>query len=331
MEGKTRYLTSMGELSKKDNALCFRNKEGIHHIPIEGLREIYCLNEISMNTKLLGYLGKNGVVLHLFGYYGNYCGSYYPPRKYISGKLTVKQVEAFQNNRLDYAQGIVDGTAENILENLKYYDRKGKSEIKKAIQEITVIRAQLMDQEDIRHLMFLEGQIWNIYYQTFSIILPDEFEMDKRTRRPPENPLNALISFGNSMLYTKTISQIYNTHLDQSVSFLHEPQDSRFSLSLDLSEAFKPVIVHKTIFDLVNHKQLNLQHFQKEVNYCLLNDEGRKIFLKAFDERLNTTFEHAKLGRKVSYQTAIKYDGYKLIKSIMENKPFKAFSMKDNQ
>ena len=72
--------------------------------------------------------------------------------------------------------------------------------------------------------------------------------MNKRVKRPPDNPINALISFGNTLLYTKTISAIYRTHLDQRISYLHEPSEGRFSLSLDISEVFKPVIVYKTIF-----------------------------------------------------------------------------------
>ncbi len=144
--------------------------------------------------------------------------------------------------------------------------------------------------------------------------------------------MNALIGFGNSMLYTKTISMLYHTHLNQSISFLHEPREARFSLSLDLSEAFKPIIVFKTIFELVNRRKLKVEkHFNKELNYALLNTEGKKIFLQAFENRLNEKFLHSHLDRMVSYQTAIKLDGYKLIKFIMEDKPFKPFSLKDKK
>jgi CRISPR-associated protein Cas1 len=135
--------------------------------------------------------------------------------------------------------------------------------------------------------------------------------------------MNAMISFGNSFLYNKTITQIYNTHLNQTISFLHEPSDARFSLSLDLSEVFKPIIVFKTIFDLVNNKRIKIEkHFNKEVNYASLNEEGLKIFINALDERLNSSFHHPILKRKITYKQAIKIDGYKLIKMIIEEKEF---------
>lgn len=156
--------------------------------------------------------------------------------------------------------------------------------------------------------------------------------MNKRVKRPPDNPVNAMISFGNSLLYTKTISAIYRTHLDQRVSSLHEPSEGRFSLSLDISEVFKPVIVYRTIFELVNNRKIQVQkHFDKKVNYCLLNEEGRKIFIEAFEKRMDGVFEHSGLKRKVSYRTAIKLDCYKLIKHILEGKDFVPFSLKESR
>lgn len=123
---------------------------------------------------------------------------------------------------------------------------------------------------------------------------------------------------------------IYQTHLDQRISFLHEPSEGRFSLSLDLSEVFKPVIVFRTIFDLVNNRRLQVEkHFEKKVNYCILNEEGRKIFIEAFENRLESVFLHPKLKRKVSYRTALKLDCYKLIKNILEEKEFFPFSLKE--
>jgi len=178
--------------------------------------------------------------------------------------------------------------------------------------------------------MSAEGEAWARFYSEFSHILPEEFFMNKRVKRPPDNPINALISFGNTLLYSKTITAIYHTHLDQRISFLHSPSEGRFSLSLDLSEVFKPVIVFRTIFDLVNNRRLQVEkHFNREVNYCILNDEGRRIFIEAFEARMDSVFQHQLLKRKVSYSTAIKLDAYKLIKFIMEDKEFTPFSVKE--
>lgn len=329
--GSTKYITSIGELTRKDNSLCFRKDGKNVYIPVEGTKEIYCLNEVSINSKLLDFLSRNNIIVHFFNYYEGYSGTFYPKNKYNSGKLLIKQVKAFEENRLHIAKKIVSAIGENIYEVLYHYYKHNKKEVKSTIDWIkNDFYKRVCESKNINSLMAVEGEVWQRFYSEFKIILPEDFIMNKRCKRPPDNPINALISFGNSLLYTKTISAIYKTHLDQRISFLHEPSEGRFSLSLDISEAFKPVIVYKTIFELVNRKSIKVEkHFDKKVNYCLLNEEGRNIFIKAFEERLESVFLHPKLKRKVTYKTAIKLDCYKLIKFIMEDKEFKPFSLKE--
>lgn len=329
--GSTKYITSMGELSRKDNSLSFRKNGKNIYIPIENTKEIYILNEVSVNTKVLDFLARNGVVVHFFNYYEGYSGSFYPKNQYSSGRLLIKQVEAFTNNRQTVARAVVKGIGVNLTELLYHYYKHGKKEVKGTVDWL---RKEFVENvelaETIPELMAYEGEAWAKFYSEFENFLPKDFIMNKRVKRPPDNPMNALISFGNTLLYTKTVSAIYRTHLDQRISFLHEPAERRFSLSLDISEVFKPVIVYRTIFDLVNNRRIQTEkHFDKNLNYCLLNDEGRKIFVEAFEERLESVFVHPKLKRKVSYRTAIKLDCYKLIKFIMEDKEFVPFSMKE--
>ena len=330
--GTTRYITSMGELTRKDNSLCFRKNGKNLYIPIENTKEIYCLNEVSINTKLLDFLSKNNIIVHFFNYNGGYSGTFYPKNQYNSGKLVVKQVEKYNNyeERLKIASSIVRGIGQNISEVLYHYYKHQKKEVKETIDWIkNGFFIKLENVREINELLSYEGELWMRFYDCFKYFLPEDFIMNKRVKRPPDNPINALISFGNTLLYTKTISAIYRTHLDQRISFLHSPSEGRFSLSLDISEVFKPVIVYKTIFDLVNNKKLNVnKHFDKRVNYCILNEEGKKIFIESFEKRIETVFQHGKLKRKISYRTAIKLDCYKLIKKKLENKEFEPFSIK---
>lgn len=229
------------------------------------------------------------------------------------------------------AKSIVRGIGINISEVLYHYYKHDKKEVKYTIDWIRKeFFNKINDTTNINQLMCVEGELWERFYRDFRYFLPEDFIMNKRVKRPPDNPINSLISFGNSLLYTKTISIIYNTHLDQRISYLHEPSERRFSLSLDISEVFKPIIVYKTIFDLINNRKIKVdKHFDKNLNYCLLNDEGRKIFIEAFEKRIESVFEHPRLKRKVSYKTAIKLDCYKLIKFIMEDKEFIPFNIKE--
>lgn len=331
IKGRTRYITSMGELKRKDNSIVFKSERGNTYIPIEGVRELFCLNEVTVNTKFLDFISKAGIVIHFFNYYGYYSGTFYPKKQLLSGSLTIQQSQAYLYNRIDIAKAIVNGIAINIHEVLYHYYKHGKKELKVTLDWLKDDIPSLLSKEiNIKQVLFLEGQIWQQFYSTFNIFLNSDFVFNRRVKRPPDNPLNALISFGNTILYAKTISQIYNTHLNQAISYLHEPSEGRFSLSLDLSEVFKPVIVYKTIFDVVNNRKIQVsKHFDKKLNYCILNDAGKKIFINEIEDRLEKTFEHKKLKRRTSYLNAIKLDGYKLIKYIVEGKEFVPFSLKE--
>lgn len=331
MSKYTRYIMSMGELSRKDNSIMFKNEKGNNYIPIESTKELYCLNEISMNTKFLDFIAKAGITVHFFNYYGNYSGTFYPKEQLVSGRLTINQAKVYMENRIEIAKAFVQGISDNIHEVLYHYYKHEKKELKVFLDWLKKDVARFLSKDiEIKQILFIEGQIWMRFYESFKYFLPEDFIMNKRVKRPPDNPINALISFGNSILYTKTISQIYNTHLNQTISFLHEPSERRFSLSLDLSEVFKPIIVYKSIFELVNNKRIQVgKHFNRELNYCILNDIGKKVFIEALEVRFSNVFEHSVLKRKVTFETAIKLDGYKLIKFIMEGKKFKPFSLKE--
>jgi len=325
----TRYIFSMGELKRKDNSIAFRNNGKNFYIPIVDTKELYCMNEVSFNTKFLDFISKAGVVLHIFNYYGQYSGTFYPKKQLVSGDLTIKQSLYYLNNRIYIAKQIIRGIAKNIYEVLYHYYRHNKEGLKETLNYLKNVDKLLDKELHINQILFIEGQIWQRFYNSFKLFLPDDFIMNKRVKRPPDNPINALISFGNTLLYTKTITAIYQTHLNQTISFLHTPQEARFSLSLDLSEVFKPVVVFKTIFDLVNRKKIQIKHFDKKLNYAILNEEGKKIFIEAFENRLNETFIHPKLKRKTTLKHCLKLEGYKLIKTILEEKEFKPFSIKE--
>ncbi|KLU60529.1 CRISPR-associated endonuclease Cas1 [Peptococcaceae bacterium CEB3] len=333
MNSDCRYIFSTGDLFQKDFSIVLRKDDGNFYLPVKDTRELYCFNDITLSTRLLQLLAKAGIVVHFFGYYQNYIGTFYPKEDLMSGRVTVAQALAYEHSRMDIARPLVRGIANNIHSALYHYYRHGKNELKEFLDWLRADVPSLTDKvTGIKQLLRIEGEIWARFYQSFRLFLPESFAMNKRVKRPPDNPINALVSFGNTLLYTKTITEIYHTHLNQTISYLHEPAERRFSLSLDLSEVFKPTLVYKTIFDCVNNRKISVEkHFDKSLNYALLNDAGRKVFIEAFEERLNQTFQHSTLNRRVSYKQAIRLDGYKLVKYILEGKDFLPFSTEDKR
>lgn len=240
----------------------------------------------------------------------------------------MKQVENYLDNekRMFLAKEFVRGAIWNILKNLSHYKKHGK-DVSRAISDIKSNLDKVNSVNNTKELMGIEGNSRNIYYGSFSSILRKGFEFEKRTRNPPENMLNALISFGNSLMYTVCLTEIYNTQLNPTISYLHEPSERRFSLSLDLAEIFKPVIVDKVIFKMINNQMIKEEHFDKDLNFCYLKDSGRRLFLQEFDNRLKTTIMHKKLRRKVSYQHLIRLECYKLIKHLIEDNKYESLKV----
>lgn len=297
-------------------------------LPVEDIDSIYCFSELRFNTKFLNFLAQKGITLHLFNYYGYYSASFYPREPHVSGKLVVDQVSHYTDDqkRQVLAAAFVEGSMQNIRKNLQYYNARNK-DMSPFLEKIDELKKEIKETEDVPELMGIEGSIRSVYYRSWALIINEEISFTKREKRPPTNPVNALISFGNSLVYTTVLSEIHKTQLNPLISFLHQPGERRFSLALDLAEIFKPLLTDRIIFSLLNKNQLQDKHFDKNLNMCYLNEEGRKIYLKEFDERLKTTIKHRELKRSVSYRFLIRLECYKLIKNIIGDKEYKPFKI----
>ena len=325
---KSAYIFNDGELLRKDNTVCFETGNGKKYLPIEDLHDIYVFGEVTVSKKFLEYATQKQVLLHFFNYHEYYVGTFYPREYYNSGYMVLKQAEHYLdiNKRKIIALKIIEGSVRNILQVLKYYISRGKTDISVIADNIQNLFNTLNPDMNVDAMMAIEGNIREAYYQAFDLILENsDFIFDKRTRRPPQNNLNTLISFGNSMLYTIVLSEIYNTHLDPRIGFLHTSNHRRFTLNLDIAEIFKPLLVDRVIFTLVGKKMLTGKHFDKKSGGILLKDEGRKIFIQEMDDRLKRTIDYKKLGRKVSYRRLIRMELYKLEKHLIGEQEYEPF------
>lgn len=331
---KSYYLFNPGRMSRKDNTLKFTpvdeggNEGAIKFIPIETVDNLYVFGSLDANSALYNFLGKEHVSVHFFDYYEHYTGSFTPKDYLLAGKMLIAQADAYMKpkKRLELAQKLTEGAAFNMVKNLKYYNNREK-DTSAQITFIEALMQSIPSSGDIESLMGIEGNIRMSYYGAFATII-NNFEMGQRTKQPPSNEINAMISFVNSMCYTLCLDMIYHTQLNPTISFLHQPGVRRYSLALDLAEIFKPVLADRLIFSLLNKKQVQECDFDTKLNKCLLKESGRKAVVKAWDEKLNETIKHRSLGRNVSYKHLVKLECYKLAKHILgmeEYKPFKAW------
>ncbi|WP_436416972.1 type I-B CRISPR-associated endonuclease Cas1 [Petrimonas sulfuriphila] len=335
---KTYYLFNPGTLERKDNTLKFTpfeedgNGEMLksgqpRYLPVEDIMEFYVFGSLRANSSLYNFLGQKGIAVHFFDYYENYTGSFMPRDSLLSGRMILAQTSVYQNKkkRIELARKFVEGASFNMTKNLRYYNTRGK-DLDGLIEKIEEYTSQLPYLNAVDAIMGIEGNVRQIYYKGFDLILND-FSMDGRSKMPPRNEVNALISFGNMMCYSQCLRAIHQTQLNPTISYLHTPGERRYSLSMDISEIFKPILVDRVIFRLLNKRELREKHFDNKLNRCLLNPTGKKIFVKAFDERLSETIQHRSLKRKVSYKHLVKLECYKLSKHLLGMEEYKPFKM----
>lgn len=321
------YLFSSGSLHRKDNSLTLIKNDGsCSDIPIERVYDLYIFGEMTYNSSLFSFLGSNKVAVHMFNYYDFYVGSFCPKDSMNSGNILVKQVEHYidYSKRLEIAKEFILSAADNIYRNLRYYEERGKDLLPYMIY-IEELSRTIPDVKSIEELMGIEGNIRQKYYAVFNIIVNQEINFTKRVKNPPDNMINTMISYCNSLLYTKILSELYKTYLNPTISYLHQPGTKRFSLCLDISEIFKPLIVDRMIFSMLNKNQITMDDFDENIGCLRIKEKGVKKIVEEFERRLQTTIKHKTLNRTVSYKHLIRLEAYKLIKHLIGEQKYQGF------
>ncbi|MEG2236863.1 MAG: type I-B CRISPR-associated endonuclease Cas1b [Akkermansia sp.] len=342
------YLTRSGRLRRHDNTLRFEqitlpeeDDPDFEHtelenapatpinVPVESIEAIYIFGEVSINSKLAIFLSQQEIPIHFFNYYGYHSSTLLPHAAQLSGNLVIKQVDAFQNTekRITICRAILSATFHNISSILGYYQRH-KGGLDSQLAQINEAKESLQRQSSPEQLMGVEGSIRNMYYQSWSTWMGDIATNFKREYHPPTNPLNALISFLNSLLYTSCVSELYRTALYPGISYLHSPQSRRYSLALDLVEPFKPIIVDRLLFRLWNTHSISDRDFRQHCNGFLLTDDARRKILQEWDQEMKTTVKIESLKRSVSYRQLLRLDCYKLVNFLLEERPYSPFKIK---
>ncbi|SHJ62616.1 type I-B CRISPR-associated endonuclease Cas1b [Propionispora hippei] len=325
---KTLYIFSNGQLRRKDNTIFFMNEAGEQkYIPVEDTSELMVFGEVEINKRFLEFCSQKEIIIHYFNNYGYYSGTFYPREHYNSGYMILRQAAAYldETARLGLARQFVAGAALNIRQVLKYYQNRDK-DVAENLAGIEDLREKIPAMQEIPALMAVEGNIREQYYKAFDAIHGQkDFVFEGRSKRPPKNEMNTLISFGNAIVYSTVLSEIYKTHLDPRIGYLHSTNFRRFSLNLDIAEIFKPILVDRVIFTLIGKKMISKKDFKKESGGLLLKENGRRVFVEEMENRLKTTITHRDIGSPVSYRRLIRLELYKLEKHLIGEAPYEPF------
>jgi CRISPR-associated protein Cas1 len=177
-------------------------------------------------------------------------------------------------------------------------------------------RSMVSQAPDLDTARGIEGAAAALYFSEFSSMIKEcswaRFSFDGRNRRPPRDPINAMLSLGYSVLSKEVAGVCYAVGLDPFLGFLHQPRYGRPALALDLMEEFRPLIADSVVISLINRREIVESDFISTTSGTFLNDRGRKVFWEAWFRRMDTEVSHPEFGYKMSYRRMIEVQARQL-------------------
>lgn len=316
------HIVSDGILTKKDYSILFENSDKKMYIPVEAATLISVYSDIVLSSNFIQFAADHKLTIRFHDRKGECIGSFCPSNTKMSVKSTIAQSLLYSDakKRLQLAKKIIIASTQNIKYNIQYYNRRyEKINLTEAVKAIADFKTMMNEADSIEQLLLIEARMRETYYSCFdSILHADGFKFERRSRRPPKNEVNALISFGNTILYGYIADAITKTDLDIRIAFLHSANRRSQSLNLDIAELFKLIIVDRLIFSLVNkHIIVAQKHFiAYDDGAVLLNSDGKRTFLSSFKDKLSQRIDIK--GIKLSYEQLIDREVQNIRRHILE-------------
>lgn len=309
----TLYVTTQGSYLHKERETIAVKVEGKHKakLPIHNIESIVCFGNVLCSPYLLGHCSENGVSVSFLTEYGRFLGRVSGP---VNGNVLLRreqyrwadeEIKSCKVSRYILSGKIIN--SRNVLrrflrDNKSYEQSKSVSDAIKVIQDKYESLEKVFTLEELRGI---EGLVANSYFSVFNhMILQNkmDFTFNSRNRRPPLDRINALLSFIYVLIMHDIRSGLETVGLDPAVGFLHRDRPGRYGLALDLMEEFRSFFADKLVLSLVNLKKINSSHFRvTDSGAVLLNEDGKKIVLSAYQEKKNEEIYHPFIEEKCKY------------------------------
>jgi CRISPR-associated protein Cas1 len=313
------YLHEQGShIGKRSEHLVVSYRgESINKVPIASIRQVVVFGNVQVSTQALHTLAEAEVPLTFLSFYGKFIAAVVPaPPKNVSLRADQYRVFSDPARSLTLARAVVAAKIANqrtlLMRSLRSQPESdsdsnaGRGSDEPAAREMAEMMARVANAPDPGVLLGLEGQSAALYFGNFGRMLKAKapgatFDFTTRNRRPPRDPVNALLSFAYAMLTKDCFSAACTVGFDPYQGFYHVGRHGRPSLALDLMEEFRPVIADSVVLSLINNAMLVDRDFLTWRDACQLTDDGRKTFFEAYEQRKATEVTHPVFGYKMSY------------------------------
>lgn len=320
--GLTVYVTEQGANVGKDGhrIVVRKGRTPLASFPAASVDQVVLFGNVSVTPAALAYFLARGIDTVLLTAKGRYRGRLVGPEgKNIALRRMQFRIYEDEGFRLRFVRTLVNAKIHNMRALLQRAARRRGLKITETVHRLKRLKDQIPDITEIDRLRGIEGAASAAYFGVFRELLAPEWTFDGRTRRPPKDAVNALLSFGYALLGTSVESAVYTTGLDPYLGFFHVVDYGRPSLVLDLMEEFRPIIVDSLVLNVVNHRLLTPDDFQRRGEGVFLKDDARPRYIAAYQERLQTEILCA-MGdhdvQRLTYQRCFEAQCRKLIRWI---------------
>lgn len=321
------YLTEEGtHLTLKDNRIVIKKSSDIlKEVSLEKVDNIVLIGNISITSPLSIELLEREIPVNWLSSTGKFYGCLEPTTR-VNIARQREQFRCSDNNEfsLELAKSFIIGKVKNCQVVLRRYNRNvSDNNVSENIEELKRYVIKISEAETVEQLLGYEGNSAKLYFKSLGKMVKEEFKFDKRTRRPPKDKFNCLLSLGYTLLLYEIYTAIVNKGLHPYCSFLHKIRNGHPALASDLIEEWRPTIVDSLVMNLVQTKIITSEHFlpQDEVGGgVFLTIDGLKIFIKKFEERLKQLNSYLTyVDYPLSFRESLQFQVGALVKAIEEN------------
>ncbi len=316
------YVTKQGASVRLDGhqLLVYAEGEKLHEARLPVTSQLSLFGNVQISTQAIRSLLERGIGLHFFTYGGWWAGACVGADP-NNVDLRLAQYRAGDNpeTSLRLARGWVHSKIANCRTLLRRNHRDPPPEV---LKELQILARKALEAGSVETLLGLEGTAARTYFSEFSGMLNEAsvsagFSWETRNRRPPKDPLNALLSLAYSLLTKDLTSACRLAGLDPLLGFYHRPQFGRPSLALDLMEEFRPLIADSTVINVVNNHILDAEDFQRNGTGVALSDRARRKFIQAYESRMAQEVQHPVFGYRVSYRRILELQARLLTRFLL--------------
>lgn len=274
-------------------------------VPAKDIEAIVCFGQMTVSTPLLEFCGKRGISVTFLSPQGHYCGRFYGP---LSGNVLLRKKQYESINQVGFSNQLVRDILFGKIRNSKMVllraARKQSGDavsLTQAVNQLSDLAAQLESCDCIDSMRGIEGAAATIYFSRFDAMLhsPAGFRFESRSRRPPRNEVNAVLSFVYTLLTREISSALETVGLDPAAGYRHTLRPGRPSFALDLIEELRAPLCDRFTLSLFNLGQLGEKDFNSDSEAVFLNDRGRRTVLTSWQKRKMETVQHPFLQEKI--------------------------------